>query len=89
MKIRTIHVRLRFAAALCCITSSGFAQRAPVPYYEDTNNIPVSPEIRVDRTVGSEGAVADQFSIQPAVVGVVDLFGDEPLQRGTSPMSVH
>ncbi|HEY3836170.1 MAG TPA: alpha/beta hydrolase-fold protein [Bryobacteraceae bacterium] len=51
MKTRTIHLRFLFAAALCCITSSGFGQRAPAPYYEDTNNIPVSPEIRGDRTV--------------------------------------
>lgn len=26
-------------------------QRPPAPYYEDTNNIPVSPEVRPDRTV--------------------------------------
>ncbi len=26
-------------------------QRGPAPYYEDTKNIPVSPEIRADRTV--------------------------------------
>lgn len=28
-----------------------FGQRAPAPYYEDTNNIPVSPEVHADRTV--------------------------------------
>ena len=28
-----------------------FAQLRPAPYYEDTNNIPVSPEIHPDRTV--------------------------------------
>jgi 1,4-alpha-glucan branching enzyme len=27
------------------------AQRAPSPYYEDTNNVPNSPEIHADRTV--------------------------------------
>jgi len=28
-----------------------FYQRPPAPYYEDTNNIPVSPEVHPDRTV--------------------------------------
>jgi enterochelin esterase-like enzyme len=28
-----------------------FCQRGPAAYYEDTNNIPVSPEVRPDRTV--------------------------------------
>jgi hypothetical protein len=42
-------LRIRFTAALCCIAA--FAQRGPAPYYEDTNNIPVSPEVHGDRTV--------------------------------------
>src|SRR5271169_5544286 len=45
-------MRFLFAAALCCVTAgSGFGQRGPAPYYEDANNIPVSPEIHADRTV--------------------------------------
>jgi len=28
-----------------------FCQRGPSPYYEDTNNVPVSPEVHPDRTV--------------------------------------
>ena len=36
-------------ALLCGLAA--LAQRAPAPFYEDTNNIPVSPEIRSDRTV--------------------------------------
>ena len=45
------------AAALACVTAfTGLSQmpsgnRPPAPYYEDTNNIPVSPEIHGDRTV--------------------------------------
>lgn len=39
-------VTLFFAAA-----GVAFSQRPPAPYYEDTNNIPVSPEIYADRTV--------------------------------------
>ena len=35
----------------CMAAVGGFCQRAPAPYYEDTNNIPVSPEIHADRTV--------------------------------------
>ena len=41
--------RLLFIAALA--TEVLFCQRGPAPYYEDTNNIPVSPEIHADRTV--------------------------------------
>jgi len=45
-------VRFLCAAALCCITAgTGFGQPGPAPYYEDTNNIPVSPEVHADRTV--------------------------------------
>jgi hypothetical protein len=28
-----------------------YCQRDPTPYYEDTNKIPVSPEVHADRTV--------------------------------------
>jgi enterochelin esterase family protein len=31
--------------------AAGFCQRTPAPYYEDTNNVPVSPEIHGDHTV--------------------------------------
>ena len=49
-------MRIRFAAALCCITAGAlYCQRGParVPaaYYENTNNIPVSPEVHPDRKV--------------------------------------
>jgi enterochelin esterase-like enzyme len=44
--------------ALCVAAGSGFCQapqrapgRAPTAYYEDTNNIPVSPEVHPDHTV--------------------------------------
>src|SRR4051794_23407817 len=36
---------------LLCLSSLGVCQRAPAPYYEDTNNVPVSPEVHPDRTV--------------------------------------
>src|SRR3954467_2955881 len=43
------NVRFVFAAVFagCAL----YAQRGPAPYYEDTNNIPVSPEIQGDRKV--------------------------------------
>ena len=45
-------MRSILAAALCCIVpSTSFCQRGPTPFYEDTKNIPVSPEIHTDRTV--------------------------------------
>ncbi len=45
-------MRLLFAAALCSITAGTvYCQRGPAPYYEDTNNVPVSPEMHADRTV--------------------------------------
>jgi enterochelin esterase family protein len=40
-----------FAAVLLSLATSAVAQRSPSPYYEDTNNVPVSPEIHTDRTV--------------------------------------
>ena len=42
---------LLLAALGGVLLTPGFGQRAPVPYYEDTNNIPVSPEIHGDHTV--------------------------------------
>jgi enterochelin esterase family protein len=36
---------------ICLAVPAAFGQRPPVPYYEDTNNIPVSPEVHPDRTV--------------------------------------
>jgi 1,4-alpha-glucan branching enzyme len=45
-------MQLRFAAALFCIAASTvYSQRGPTPYYEDTNNVPVSPEVHADRSV--------------------------------------
>jgi len=45
-------VRLLFAAVICCITTGAvYSQRGPTPFYEDTNNVPVSPEVRADRSV--------------------------------------
>jgi enterochelin esterase family protein len=34
-----------------CLAAPGFSQRGPGPAYEDTNNVPVSPELNADRTV--------------------------------------
>src|SRR5579872_6481452 len=42
-------MRLLFAVVLAA--SVMFGQRGPAPYYEDTNNIPVSPEVHGDRMV--------------------------------------
>jgi enterochelin esterase-like enzyme len=39
------------AVLSCMIAAACLAQRGPAPYYEDTNNVPVSPEIHADRTV--------------------------------------
>src|SRR5689334_16545573 len=45
-------MRVLFATALCCAAAgAGFCQRGPAPFYEDTNNIPVSPEVHPDRSV--------------------------------------
>jgi len=45
-------MRLRFAAVLCSIAAGTvYCQRGPAPYYEDTNNVPVSPEVHADRSV--------------------------------------
>jgi enterochelin esterase-like enzyme len=37
--------------SLLCLASPVCGQRGPTPYYEDTKNVPVSPEIHSDRTV--------------------------------------
>ena len=39
------------AFGLFGLAAATFCQRAPSPYYEDTNRIPVSPEVHPDRTV--------------------------------------
>src|SRR3954469_1851424 len=45
-------MRILLAAVFCCVTTGvSFCQRGPAPFYEDTNNIPVSPEVHGDRTV--------------------------------------
>jgi enterochelin esterase family protein len=45
-------IRSLFIASLCCLTAGpSFSQRGPAPAYEDTNNIPVSPEVHADRSV--------------------------------------
>jgi len=37
---------------LCMLSACvAFSQRAPAPFYEDTNNIPVSPELHTDHSV--------------------------------------
>jgi enterochelin esterase-like enzyme len=45
-------MRSLLATILGCLAAAAvFGQRPPSPYYEDTNNVPVSPEIHPDRTV--------------------------------------
>ena len=45
-------IRSVFVAALCCLAPGPlFCQRGPTPFYEDTNNVPVSPEVHGDRSV--------------------------------------
>jgi enterochelin esterase-like enzyme len=45
-------MRTLLTALLCCFTvASAFSQRGPAAYYEDVNNIPVSPEVQADRKV--------------------------------------
>jgi enterochelin esterase-like enzyme len=45
------HRPLAILFALTSLSAQGICQRRPAPYYEDTKNIPVSPEIHPDRTV--------------------------------------
>src|ERR1700738_1271441 len=52
MQPMTCHARLLLAAVTCFVLpGTGLCQRPPAPYYEDTNNVPVSPEVHGDRTV--------------------------------------
>ena len=45
-------MRVLITAALCWLSAgAAFCQRGSAPFYEDTNNIPVSPEVHSDRTV--------------------------------------
>ena len=45
-------MRILYSALLCCMTAGvAFCQRGPAPFYEDTNNVPVSPEVHADRKV--------------------------------------
>jgi len=45
-------MRMLRYALLCSLAAAPVAaQRGPAPYYEDTNNIPVSPEVHADKTV--------------------------------------
>src|ERR1051325_5274660 len=48
---RGLHMRTLFATIFCFTAAFGFCQRGPTPYYEDTNNIPKSPEVQADRKV--------------------------------------
>ena len=43
--------RFLLIATLGALWLPVMGQRAPAPYYEDTNNVPVSPEVHSDRTV--------------------------------------
>jgi len=38
-----------FAAFL--LNTAGMCQQPPAPYYEDTKNVPVSPEVHLERSV--------------------------------------
>jgi enterochelin esterase-like enzyme len=51
LDIRAFGLPLVAALGLLGMSASGVCQRAPSPYYEDTNNVPVSPEVRPDRSV--------------------------------------
>lgn len=43
---------LSILAIFSCVTAGPvFSQRGPAPFYEDTNNVPVSPEVHSDRKV--------------------------------------
>jgi enterochelin esterase-like enzyme len=45
-------MRVLVSSLLCCVAAGVvFGQRGPTPYYEDTNNVPVSPEVHADRSV--------------------------------------
>ncbi len=42
---------MRILVAVALTAAAIYGQRTPPPYYEDTNNVPVSPELHGDRTV--------------------------------------
>jgi enterochelin esterase family protein len=42
---------MRFLITAALFAATLYAQRGGAPYYEDTNNVPVSPEIQADRKV--------------------------------------
>src|SRR3954462_12901963 len=46
-------IRASITSLACVVGMSAPAlcQRGPAPYYEDTANVPASPEVRADRTV--------------------------------------
>lgn len=44
-------MRAVIAVLTTCLVAPAFCQRGPAPFYEDTNNIPASPEVNADRTV--------------------------------------
>src|ERR1043165_1159160 len=45
-------MRILSSALFCCVVAlTAFGQRGPAPFYEDTNNIPVSPDVHADRKV--------------------------------------
>src|ERR1700760_2427842 len=46
MTVRILRLVVFLTIAAACL-----AQRPPTPYYEDTNNVPVSPEVHADRSV--------------------------------------
>ncbi|MES1257178.1 MAG: alpha/beta hydrolase-fold protein [Acidobacteriota bacterium] len=48
---RIITIRTSIAAIALSLAAPAFSQRGPGPSYEDTNNIPVSPEVNSDHTV--------------------------------------
>jgi enterochelin esterase-like enzyme len=51
MKERQNIMRIWIAVLAFCLGSPALCQRVPAPYYEDTNNIPASPEVKPDHTV--------------------------------------
>ena len=44
-------MRAPIAVFAMCLAVPAFCQRGPGPFYEDTNNVPVSPEVHSDHTV--------------------------------------
>jgi enterochelin esterase family protein len=44
-------MRFSLIVLAVCMAAPAFSQRGPGPAYEDTNNVPVSPQLNADRTV--------------------------------------